>query len=206
MVKGKFITLEGGEGVGKTTNLEFIKDYLARRNLRSVVTREPGGTPLGEAIRGLLLGAEEMGAEAELLLLFAARAQHVEQVIRPALEDGTWVICDRFTDASYAYQGGGRGIDEGIIASLESWVQRGIRPDLTFLLDAPVETGLARARSRGNADRFEAEIPVFFTRIRQVYLDLARKFPARIKAIDATQSLEEVRKEMGRHLDAFLQE
>lgn len=204
MTKAKFISLEGGEGVGKTTNLQFIEQYLASRGIAYLRTREPGGTPLGEAIRNLLLGFENIEAEAELLLIFAARAQHVKQVIRPALERGTWVICDRFTDASYAYQGGGRGLDPAVIASLRNWVQAGLEPDLTLLLDAPVEVGLERARRRNQADRFEAELPAFFVRVRQAYLDLAERFPDRIQRIDATRTLAEVQADIARHLEALL--
>lgn len=204
MRRAKFITLDGGEGMGKTTNLEFIEHYLTQRGIGFIRTREPGGTPLGEAVRDLLLGFEGMEAETELLLMFAARAQHVKQVIRPALEAGTWVICDRFTDASHAYQGGGRGLGAAPIEFLEQWVQDGLQPDLTLLLDAPVEIGLARAKRRGPADRFEAETQAFFTRVRQAYLERADKFPERIKCIDASRTLAEVRADIARHLDTLL--
>jgi dTMP kinase len=200
----KFITLEGGEGVGKTTNLEFIERHLARRGVQCVRTREPGGTPLGESIRSLLLGSERLDAEAELLLVFAARAQHVRQVIRPALEAGAWVLCDRFTDASYAYQGGGRGLDPAAIEFLEGWAQGGLRPDLTLLLDAPAEIGLARAKGRGPADRFEAESLAFFERVRRAYLERAERFPERIQRIDADRSLGEVQADIARRLDRLL--
>lgn len=204
MSKARFITLEGGEGVGKTTNLEFIEQHMARRGIEFIRTREPGGTPLGEAVRGLLLGFQGMNAEAELLLVFAARAQHVKEVIRPALEAGRWVICDRFTDASYAYQGGGRGLDTAAIGFLENWVQEGLQPDLTLLLDAPVEVGMGRAKNRGPADRFEAETMAFFARVRAAYLERAERFPERIGRVDASRPLPEVQADIARHLDALL--
>jgi dTMP kinase len=202
--QARFITLEGGEGVGKTTNLEFIERYLTSRGIPFIRTREPGGTPLGETVRELLLGFQGMDAEAELLLVFAARAQHVKQVIRPALEAGTWVVCDRFTDASYAYQGGGRGLDAGAIAFLEHWVQEGLQPDLTLLLDAPVDIGMGRARRRGPADRFELEALEFFHRVRRAYLERAERQPERIKRVDASRPLAEVQADIVRHLDALL--
>lgn len=204
MSKARFITLEGGEGVGKTTNLEFIEQHLAYRGIEFIRTREPGGTPLGEAVRDLLLGFQGMHAEAELLLMFAARAQHVREVIRPALEAGRWVVCDRFTDASYAYQGGGRGLDTAAIGFLENWVQEDLRPDLTLLLDAPLEVGLGRAKKRGPADRFESETLAFFERVRAAYLGRAERFPERIKRVDASRPLPEVQADIARHLDALL--
>lgn len=204
MSKARFITLEGGEGVGKTTNLEFIEQYLAGWGIEFIRTREPGGTLLGEAVRELLLGFQGMGAAAELLLVFAARAQHVQEVIRPALEAGRWVICDRFTDASYAYQGGGRGLDTAAIGFLENWVQEDLRPDLTLLLDAPLEVGLGRAKKRGPADRFESETLAFFERVSAAYLERAERFPERIKRVDASRSLSEVQADITRHLDALL--
>jgi dTMP kinase len=156
---GKFITVEGIEGVGKTTNIDFIRRRLLAEGREVLLTREPGGTPLAEAIRGLLLDPEYTGMDArcELQLVFAARAEHLARVIRPAMAQGKWVLCDRFTDATYAYQGGGRGIDTAIIASLETLVQGNFRPDLTLLLDVPVAVGLARAGKRGALDRFEQE-------------------------------------------------
>lgn len=206
MTQAQFITLEGGEGVGKTTNLPFIESYLHARGIDFIRTREPGGTPLAESIRTLLLGGEAMDAKAELLLVFAARAQHVHEVIRPALDAGRWVICDRFTDASYAYQGGGRGLDTTPIAFLEDWAQGGLRPDLTLLLDAPLEIGMARAKSRGQTDRFEAETLAFFTRVREAYLARFAQFPERIKRIDAARPLAEVQADIARHLDRLIQE
>ncbi|MBS1213164.1 MAG: thymidylate kinase [Proteobacteria bacterium] len=192
MTKGKFITLEGGEGTGKSTNLAFVKDCLEAIGQRVVVTREPGGTAMGEQVRSILLGNGTVAPAAELLLVFAARAQHVEQVIKPALAAGDWVVCDRFTDASYAYQGGGRGIDREVIAALEAFVQLGLQPDLTLLFDAPVEVGMTRARRRGAADRFETEDSAFFERIRAAYLEQFRRFPQRIRLVDASRPLEEV--------------
>ncbi|MDD5034781.1 MAG: dTMP kinase [Methylococcaceae bacterium] len=200
MTKGKFISLEGGEGVGKTTNLNFIRESLEARGKRVVVTREPGGTGLGERVRSLLLGDEPIVAEAELLLMFAARAQHLRELIVPALESGAWVLSDRFTDASYAYQGGGRAVDAAFIASLEEHVQRGLKPDLTLLFDAPVAVGMARAKNRGGTDRFEAEDLAFFERVRGTYLQLAGYFPKRIRILDASRPLSEVQAEIASHL------
>lgn len=205
---GRFITLEGGEGVGKSSNLEFIHRHLEAAGKVVLVTREPGGTALGEEIRALLLGHrhEGMNADAELLLMFAARAQHLAAVIRPALATGKWVLCDRFTDATYAYQGGGRGIDEERIAALETWVQGSLRPDLTLLLDAPVAVGMARAgRRAGEADRFEREQMAFFERVRQTYLDQARRFPERYRVIDAGQALSTVQGQLKQELERFIQ-
>lgn len=206
MSTARFITLEGGEGVGKTTNLDFMERWLAERGLPFIRTREPGGTPVGESMRKLLLGFERLSAEAELLLVFAARAQHLEQVIRPALAAGTWVICDRFTDASFAYQSGGRGLDPATIAFLENWLQGGLQPDLTLLLDAPVEIGMARARSRSRADRFESEDQAFFERVRVAYLERAERFPGRIHRLDAARPLAAVQADIARHLDILLAE
>ena len=197
-MKGQFITVEGIEGVGKTTNMEYIHQRLLAAGKDVVVTREPGGTPLGEAIRGLLLDPEYTGMDStcELQLMFAARAEHLARVIHPALEKGQWVLCDRFTDATYAYQGGGRGIDVEIIARLEELVQGDFRPDVTLLLDVPVEVGLARAGSRGSLDRFEQEKVEFFDRVRQAYLDMARQYTARYRVIDASQPLEKVQQQL----------
>lgn len=189
--RGVFITVEGGEGVGKSTNIAFIAEQLQLADIPFVLTREPGGTPLAEDIRQLLLrpGKEEKIAEnTELLLMFAARAQHIDTVIVPALDKGQWVVCDRFTDATYAYQGGGRGISQRKIADLEQWVQGGLRPDYTVLLDAPVEVGMARASKRGELDRFELEQQQFFENVRAAYLSLARQHD-RYRVIDAAQDL-----------------
>jgi len=196
MIRGKFITLEGGEGVGKTTNLHFIKDYIEEHNIPAVITREPGGTPLAEKIRQLLLDndSEAVSETAELLLIFAARAQHIKHVIEPALAQGSWVICDRFTDATYAYQGGGRNMRNSTIESLENWVQGSLRPDLTILLDAPVEVGLERARQRSALDRFESEKTNFFEQVRRAYLLQLELNPQRIKLIKANQPLIDVQK------------
>ena len=176
MKKGLFITLEGGEGVGKTTNSLYIKQLLKNDGKRVITTREPGGTAFAEKIRQLLLEKTEepVSESTELLLMFAARAQHIEQVIKPALERGEWVLCDRFTDATYAYQSGGRGMDAGMIAWLEQSVQGDLRPDLTLLLDAPINVGMQRAQKRAELDRFESEQHDFFDRVRAVYLQRAK--------------------------------
>ncbi|GAB0151590.1 MULTISPECIES: dTMP kinase [Marinobacterium] len=202
MSTGRFITVEGIEGVGKTTNLEFIHQQLLSRGLDVVRTREPGGTPLAESIRELLLAPrnEPVAELAELLLMFAARAQHIEQCIRPALQRGAWVLCDRFTDATYAYQGGGRGLDQSRIAQLETLVQGGLRPDLTILLDLPARQGMARARARSMPDRFEAEAEVFFERVRDSYLQRAAAEPQRFAVIDAAPPLEQVQQAVGQAL------
>lgn len=202
--RGKFITLEGGEGVGKTTSLEHVCERLREWNLDVVSTREPGGTPVGERLRDILLERGEVTVpdDCELLLIFAARAAHLSEVIRPCLARGSWVVCDRFTDATYAYQGGGRGIPESRIAPLEQWVHGDLEPDLTLLFDAAPETGLARARSRGDADRFETEARGFYERVRATYLDRARKHPQRFRVIPAESDIPTVRG----HLDGALQE
>jgi dTMP kinase len=196
MIRGKFITLEGGEGVGKTTNMAFIKDYLEQHNISVAVTREPGGTELAEKIRQLLLNnkSEIITEQAELLMMFAARAQHIKHVIEPALAQGKWVLCDRFTDATYAYQGGGRNMKISTIKSLENLVQGTLRPDLTLLLDAPIEIGIARIRKRGALDRFELEKISFFENVRRAYLLQAELYPERIKLIKANQPLADVQR------------
>lgn len=206
MTKGKFITLEGCEGVGKTTNLEFIKIYLETHDIPFIVTREPGGTPLAERIRGLLLEThtEEFSEQTELLLMFAARSQHLKHVIRPALAAGTWVLCDRFTDATYAYQGGGRRMDIKTIEWLESLVQGPLKPDLTLLLDAPVEVGMKRAKQRGALDRFEREKLTFFENVRRAYLLQAELNPRRIKLINANQPLFDVQQQIIETLQPFM--
>ena len=190
---GRFISIEGGEGAGKSSVIAAVGQVLAARGHEIVLTREPGGTASGEAIRHLLLDpARTLAAETELLLMFASRAQLVREVIRPALARGAMVVADRFTDASYAYQGGGRGIDTGRIAELERWAA-GIKPDLTFLLDVGVAQGLARVRSRGGqADRIENEREEFFERVRSAYLARAAAEPERIRVIDAADSPEAV--------------
>jgi dTMP kinase len=194
---GRFITLEGLEGTGKSTQISGLRDRLAACGIQVVVTREPGGTPLAEKLRELVLhaGPEKVPPRGELLIMFAARAVHLETLIRPALARGEWVLCDRFTDASYAYQGAGRGVPEEHIRSLEALVQQGLKPDLTLLLDAPVEVGLARARARRGlaaADRFEREEMEFFQRVRAAFLEIARREPQRVKLIDADRAPEVV--------------
>ena len=207
MQRGKFITVEGGEGAGKTSNLAFIRETLESAGKRVVFTREPGGTPLGEEIRDLLLGHKHTGMadDTELLLMFAARSEHLKQKILPALEQGHWVLCDRFTDASYAYQGAGRGIDRRRIATLETFVQGRMRPDLTLLLDLPIEVGLQRAGNRSEPDRFESETQLFFERVREGYLEIARREPDRVKVIDATPSLQQVQRQLLTVLEHFLE-
>jgi dTMP kinase len=191
MVRGKFLSIEGTEGVGKSTNLVFVRDWLHTRGIEVVVTREPGGTPLAEEIRSLLLAKrdEQVDETAELLLVFAARAQHIAQVIKPALDRGAWVLSDRFTDATYAYQGGGRGLSTKIISQLETLVQQTLRPDLTLILDIDVEQGLSRARQRGDLDRFESEAVSFFERVRRVYRERANLSPENYAVINAGQDL-----------------
>ncbi|HEX5276754.1 MAG TPA: dTMP kinase [Fluviicoccus sp.] len=200
-----FITLEGTEGVGKSTALQFLRDRLQDAGYPVVVTREPGGTLLAERIRGLLLAreAEPMSSMTELLLVFAARAQHLEQVIIPALQAGQWVLCDRFTDATYAYQGGGRGLPAADIAVLETLVQGTLRPDVTLWLDAPVEVGLARAAARQALDRFELEKAVFFEKVRAEYARQAAESPQRYRRIDATQDLAGVQAQLQQIVDTF---
>jgi dTMP kinase len=205
---GKLITLEGGEGAGKSTVLAAVRELLAARNIDVVVTREPGGTPVGEAIRAVLLDPQHKGlcAETELLLMFAARAQLVRAAIQPALAAGRWVLSDRFTDASYAYQGGGRGQPEMRIADLEHWAAAGVTPDLTLLLDLPVADGLKRANGRGAADRIEMENAEFFERVRASYRARAAAQPVRFRVIDAAQPLDQVLADVRRMVDAFLDE
>jgi dTMP kinase len=195
--RGRFITIEGGEGVGKSTQIAAVRDILVATRLEVVLTREPGGTERAERIRELLLTptAELMPQACELLLMFAARSTHVENVIRPALARGAWVICDRFTDATYAYQGGGRNMPREQIAYLERLVQHELRPDLTLLLDAPIDLAMARAHARNHArgetggDRFEREQREFFERVRNAYLEIANAEPKRVRVIDASQDI-----------------
>jgi dTMP kinase len=203
----KFITVEGGEGVGKSTNMTFIGEWLERHNIPYIATREPGGTPLAEEIRALLVKprAEPVAENTELLLMFAARAQHIAEVIMPALRRGQWVLCDRFTDATYAYQGGGRGIDRAKIAQLESLVQGGLRPDMTLLLDIAVKQGLARARERGEPDRFEQEELFFFNAVRDCYLKRASEERHRYRIVDASLPLADVQRSLAIHLKQFLE-
>jgi len=198
MNRGMFITIEGVEGVGKSTNIEFIKEYLDNLNIDYLVTREPGGTLLAENIRDLLLSIDDDSPVelCELLLIFSARAQHIEKVIEPALKGGKWVICDRFTDATYAYQGGGRGMNTELISELETMVQGSLRPDLTIILDLDPETGLSRARNRGELDRFEREHVEFFIKVREAYLQIAMNFPKRCTVINAGKDLDEVSRDI----------
>jgi len=204
--QGRFITIEGVEGVGKTTNLEFIGNYLRKRDITLLVTREPGGTPLAERIRALLLDRreEKVDAMTELLLMFAARAQHVNKVIKPALARGEWVLCDRFIDSSFAYQGGGREIPEEQIEQLEQLVLGQFRPDLTIILDLPVEQGLQRAEKRSAKDRFEQEERLFFSRVRQVFLQRAKRYPHRCRIVDTASDLDEVQNSLAKILDEYI--
>lgn len=187
--RGKFISLEGGEGAGKSTLLAGLRDYLESNHVALTQAREPGGTRVGEAVRAIVLDPQQHGlaAETELLLMFASRAQLVREVIKPALSAGRWVLCDRYADASYAYQGGGRGQPWERIAEIERWACDGVKPDLTLLLDLPVATGRARAAGRGEADRIEVEADAFFERVRASYRQRAAQEPARFRVIDASQ-------------------
>jgi len=195
-VRGKFITLEGVDGAGKSTHLDWIAGRLQAAGKKTVVTREPGGTPLGEELRKLLL-AQPMHLETETLLMFAARREHLEQVILPALAAGSWVLSDRFTDATFAYQGGGRGLDLGRIESLENWVHQGLQPDLTLVFDLSVEEAERRRTVAATApDRFEQENLEFFARVRSVYLARAARYPQRIRLIDAGRSVIDIRKSL----------
>lgn len=194
MKQGKFITLEGIDGAGKSTQLAWIVELLQRAGLQTVVTREPGGTELGERLRAVLLDKSmAMHAETEALLMFAARREHLDKVILPSLAQGQWVISDRFTDASFAYQGGGRGLDNAKLGILEQWVQGALQPDLTLYFDVPVEVGQQRVSQIKDADRFEQEQAGFFHRVRNAYLDRARQFPGRIQVIDSSHPLTEVK-------------
>jgi len=204
-MRGKFITIEGTEGVGKTTNIKFIQDWMDGKKLSYGCTREPGGTPLAEQIRELLLAPREesVSSTAELLLMFAARAQHLNQVIEPMLSEGAWVLCDRFTDATYAYQGAGRHMRQDLIRELELIVQGSLQPDLTLILDIPVQIGLSRASERSTPDRFEQEQVEFFERVRNRYLQIAQDNPHRCVVIDASLSLEGVQAQITQTLETF---
>jgi dTMP kinase len=193
-MRGKFITIEGGEGAGKSTMMSRVADWLESRGLRVIRTREPGGTGLAEKLRDILLDRNNISisSRAELLLMFAARAQHLDELILPALARGDWVLCDRFTDASWAYQGGGRGLPRDEIETLETLVHGDLQPDLTLLLDLPVEQGLRRVAERGQADRFEQESRLFFEQVRNAYLERAAAAPDRFAVIDASRNMEEV--------------
>jgi dTMP kinase len=196
--RGKFITVEGQDGAGKTTHLDLIGHMVRAAGHEVLRTREPGGTPLGDEVRELVLHHRDLDINpmAELLLIFAARAQHLATVIRPALTAGTWVVCDRFTDATYAYQGGGRGVDPAAIGELEQRVQGNLRPDLTLLFDVDIETGARRAGRHGGRDRFESEQASFKERVREVYLARARAEPGRIRVVDAARALSQVKEEV----------
>ena len=204
-VKGKFITIEGVEGVGKSTNIANIEAFLSARGIEYVKTREPGGTVIAEKIRELLLdpAIESMSELTELLLVFAARAEHLEKVIQPALNKGLWVLCDRFTDATYAYQGAGRHMRDDLIRDLELMVQGSLQPDLTLILDIPVQIGLARASERSTPDRFEQEQVAFFERVRNRYLQIAQDNPQRCVVIDASLTLEGVQAQITQTLETF---
>jgi len=205
MMRGKFITIEGSEGVGKSTNIEFIRQYITAQGVDLIITREPGGTPLAENIRELLLAKREESVDdlAELLLMFAARAQHINQYIEPALKAGQWVLCDRFTDSTFAYQGGGRGLNTSAIQTLEKLVQKEFQPHLTFYLDIDVKIGLARAAERAELDRFESEKIDFFERVREAYLARVQADPNRFRVIDASQDLPNVQAAIQTHLKSL---
>ena len=206
MTRGKFITIEGGEGAGKSTNIAFICNYLAQHHISVIETREPGGTVLSEQIRAILLDNKtcNMADDTELLLMFAARAQHIQEIIEPNLQQGNWILCDRFTDATYAYQGGGRGIALSRIAALEEWVQGPLRPDLTIILDLPVAVGLERAGKRSDPDRFEQEDLAFFERVRETYLQRAKDQPDRYAVVDASPALPDVQAQLVQALTRIL--
>jgi thymidylate kinase len=199
----RFITLEGMDGAGKSTHLSWLAAHLRNRGLDVLVTREPGGTPLGEQLRELLLN-QPMHPETEALMMFAARREHLEQVIFPALARGTWVVSDRFTDASFAYQGGGRGLDEGRLRILEQWVQGDFQPDLTLLFDVPVEVSRARLANNATLDRFEQEKNDFFLRVRDAYLRRAQAFPERIRVVDSSLPLDAIQAELAELLTLWL--
>ena len=207
-MSGRFITIEGQDGAGKSTNLEVIKHRLEHAGISVRVTREPGGTKLGEALRDLLLKDKDkvIGNMAELLLMFAARAQHLQEVIEPTLKQGHWILCDRFTDASYAYQGGGRDMDNQVIATLEQLVQGQRRPDLTVLLDLPVQLSADRADARSAPDRFEVQAQQFKERVREAYLGLAEQHADRIQVVDASRSLSEVNQSVANLIDDYIEQ
>lgn len=204
--RGAFITIEGGEGVGKSTNIAVLAEWLEQAGIAHRLTREPGGTPMAEAIRNLLLDIREepVSPVTELLLIFAARSQHLNEVIEPALAQGVWVVCDRFTDATYAYQGGGRRIPDSWVSQLETLVQGELRPDLTLLLDAPVALGMQRAGQRGDLDRFEQERLAFFERVRRRYLERAEADPQRFRVIATDRPLEHIADDVRSAMDEFI--
>jgi dTMP kinase len=201
MVRGAFISLEGIEGVGKSTNVAFTAETVRKAGFEVVATREPGGTRFGERVREWILTGDhgQLSAEIETLLMFAARARHIEEVIRPALEAGRWVVCDRFTDATFAYQGGGRGASRTLLDTLRKEIQQGLEPDLTLLLDAPLDVGASRISSR-TLDHFEREQRPFFERVRAAYLALAAEQPVRIRIVDAALSLDRVQQQIAAHV------
>jgi dTMP kinase len=203
MKQGKFITIDGVEGAGKSTQIDFICSYLQEKGVEVVRTREPGGTELGEKIRSLLLGVEtgDMHSDTELLLMFSARNEHIQSKIQPALAQGKWVVSDRFTDASFAYQGGGRSLDLKRIEALETWVQGEFRPDLTLLLDLSVDIGMTRIEVRSAKDRIEQEKRAFFERVRQVFIDRSLQYPQRIKLVDASVAIDEVSQQIHTYLE-----
>ena len=201
-LRGKFITLEGVDGAGKSTHLDFIAEWVRQRGHELIVTREPGGTPLGEELRGLLLN-RDMDADTELLLMFAARQTHLTQLILPSLARGAWVLSDRFTDASYAYQCGGRGIAQARVAALEAWVQHGFQPDLTLIFDVSAEVAAARRGAARTADRFEREATAFFERVRTTYLARATADPGRIRVVDANPPITHIQQNLIPHLEAL---
>jgi len=204
-MRGAFISLEGIEGVGKSTNVAFAADAVGRAGYEVVTTREPGGTELGERVRDWILNGNHgtLSPEIEVLLMFAARARHLDEVIRPALAAGRWIVCDRFTDATFAYQGGGRGASRSLLEALETEIQKGLRPDLTLLLDAPLEVGTSRIHDR-TPDHFEREQRPFFERVRSAYLSLAERYPERMKVVDAALPLAQVQQQIGTHVGALV--
>ena len=201
-MKGKFITFEGSEGSGKSTQIKILKDFLQKQGIDVVLTREPGGTEVSEKIRNLLLDKQNklLCTDAELLLVFASRSQHLHELIIPSLEQGKWVICDRFTDATFAYQGTARGLGFDKILPIKNWVQGELSPDLTLLFDLDVSIGLDRASKRGEADRFESEKVDFFNKVRKGYIRIAENEPQRVKLIDASESIDKVTQEMLSHI------
>jgi dTMP kinase len=200
--KGRFITLEGIDGAGKSTHLSWIAEQLRVRCPEVVVTREPGGTPLGEKLREVLL-KQTMHPETETLIIFAARREHLDKVILPALTRGAWVIADRFSDATFAYQGGGRGVSPDKLEILERWIQQGLQPDLTLLFDVPVAIGKKRLSGNARFDRFEREQEVFFENVRSAYLERAARYPRRFRVIDASQSMEQVKKQLKQIITSY---
>lgn len=204
--KGLFVVLEGGEGVGKTTNLQFIQYYLQQQNIPFQVSREPGGTPLAEELREIILQKREepVADITELLLMFAARAQHLTQKVMPVLASGQWLVCDRFTDATFAYQGGGRQLSKSLIMQLEQIVQGDLRPDCVILLDAPIEVGSARAVARAELDRMESEQAEFHQRVRDSYLERVKQAPEKYALIDASKSLAEVQAQLAEVLEQLI--